>query len=135
VYDGSAENPVGTGPFAFGEWVRDDHLTVVRHESYWREGLPYLDEVEFRPLPDGETRAASLASGDIDMEHSNAASDLMAVGTDGSGAEDGFTAYFDGSGGEEMHVMLNGQSGPTADHDVRRALALATDREALVEGL
>ncbi len=42
---------------------------------------------------------------------------------------------FDGSAGDEAHLGLNTQTGPTADLDVRRALALATDRQALVDGL
>jgi peptide/nickel transport system substrate-binding protein len=38
-------NPVGTGPYMLEEWVRDDHLTLVRYEDHWRDDLSLLDEV------------------------------------------------------------------------------------------
>jgi ABC-type transport system substrate-binding protein len=135
VLDGTAEDPIGTGPFEFDEWVRDDHLTVVRNDSYWRPGLPYLDEIEFRPMADPATRQGALDAGDVDMLHTNAASDVMAVGRDGSGVDDGFHAVFDGSAGDEQTITLNTQSGPAANPEVRRALALATDRQELIDGL
>jgi ABC-type transport system substrate-binding protein len=135
VIDGSLPDPVGTGPFQFDEWVRDDHLTVVRNDSYWRDGLPYLDEIEFRPMADPSTRGSALEAGDVDLYHTNASRDLIEVGPDGAGVAEGYHVVFDGSAGDEQHMALNTQTGPTADPRVRRALALATDRQALVDGL
>jgi peptide/nickel transport system substrate-binding protein len=49
---------VGTGPFMFkGDWVPNDHLTVVKNPNYWRKDsfgqqLPYLDSITFKPVPD-----------------------------------------------------------------------------------
>ncbi len=60
-------NPVGTGPFMFSSWTRDSELVVKRNPNYWIQGLPYLDEVAFKPIPDEDARMASLESGSIDM--------------------------------------------------------------------
>src|SRR3712207_9403752 len=35
--DHSQDRPIGTGPYVFKEWVRDDHLTVTKNPSYWRD--------------------------------------------------------------------------------------------------
>jgi len=63
---GMAKNPVGTGPFKFTEWVKDDHVTVERFDGYWG-GAPYLDKVIVKPLPEAETRVIGLESGDIQL--------------------------------------------------------------------
>jgi peptide/nickel transport system substrate-binding protein len=52
--------PVGTGPFVFERYARDDAFVLVRNEDYWQEGLPYLDRITFRPSP--TRRAASPPS-------------------------------------------------------------------------
>src|SRR5712691_3000637 len=65
--DDFARNPVGTGPFKFVEWIKDDHLTVKRNESYWRPGFPLLDEVQFKPIPDRTVRFTALRTGTLDI--------------------------------------------------------------------
>jgi peptide/nickel transport system substrate-binding protein len=71
----AGSNPVGTGPFVFENWRRDSELTVVRNENYWQTDadgnqLPYLDRIVFRPIPDEDTRLASLRSGEVNAMHS-----------------------------------------------------------------
>jgi ABC-type transport system substrate-binding protein len=68
----SAARPVGTGPFEFESWERESSFTVVRNPDYWRTDefgnqLPYLEEIEFRILPDAGARNEALVNGDIDM--------------------------------------------------------------------
>src|SRR5262249_60121870 len=40
--------PVGTGPFKFGEFKSNDWVKVARNPDYWRQGHPYLDAIEWR---------------------------------------------------------------------------------------
>lgn len=56
--------PVGTGPFRFGEWRPNVALIAPRHETYWREGMPYLDAVE-ADLRDPADKSPALRSGDL----------------------------------------------------------------------
>ena len=65
--DQIANNPVGAGPFVLGNWTRDSRMVLTRNPNYWQEGMPYLDGLEFRPLPDTETRYASIENGDVDL--------------------------------------------------------------------
>ena len=59
--------PVGTGPFKYEEWVPGDHMTAVRNEEYWREGLPYLDKLVIKPIPDEQSRMVNLLAGSTDF--------------------------------------------------------------------
>ena len=59
---------IGTGPFMFkGDWVQNDHLTVVKNPNYWRKDksgvqLPYLDKIVFKPVPEVSTLENGLES-------------------------------------------------------------------------
>jgi peptide/nickel transport system substrate-binding protein len=59
--------PVGTGPFKFVEWVPGDRLVAEKFEDYWQEGLPYLDQVIVKPIPDEQSRMVNLLAGSIDL--------------------------------------------------------------------
>ena len=60
-------NPVGTGPFAVKSWTAGDRMVVERNPNYWDKGKPHLDRVVLRPLPDSQSRFASLKSGESDV--------------------------------------------------------------------
>jgi peptide/nickel transport system substrate-binding protein len=61
--------PMGWGPFVIQEWVVGDHITLTRNERYFRgsEGLPYLDRVTFRFIPDLQQALNLLAAGECDV--------------------------------------------------------------------
>jgi peptide/nickel transport system substrate-binding protein len=61
--------PLGWGPFVVEEWVEGEHITLVRNSHYFRasEGLPYLDRVTFRFIPDLRQALDSLAAGECDL--------------------------------------------------------------------
>ena len=59
-------NPVGSGPFKFREWIPGDRVVFERNEDYWREDLPYLDEVIIKPFADAEALTTALIAGQID---------------------------------------------------------------------
>ena len=56
---------VGAGPFKFVERIRDDRLVIERFDGYFKEGLPYLDRVVYRPFVDVDSRILNLESGAV----------------------------------------------------------------------
>ncbi|HEX9495116.1 MAG TPA: ABC transporter substrate-binding protein [Candidatus Limnocylindria bacterium] len=60
----------GTGPFAFVEAVKDDHITLAKNAKYWEKDkngvqLPYLDKITIKPITDGTVRLTQLKTGDV----------------------------------------------------------------------
>src|SRR5207253_3797562 len=58
--------PMGTGPFKLAEWVRGDRIVLTRNTDYHVQGLPRLDRVVFRFIPDPNATPAELKAGDVD---------------------------------------------------------------------
>ncbi len=65
--DALATAPVGTGPFKFKEYVPGDHLTVVKNPDYFEKGVPLLDEVVLRIIPESAALTTALEAGSIDL--------------------------------------------------------------------
>ena len=63
---GFAIKPVGTGPFKFVEWVKDERLVLEANKDYHR-GAPAIERLVFRPVPELTTRVAALLSGQADL--------------------------------------------------------------------
>src|SRR5213593_3859855 len=58
--------PIGTGPYKLGEWVRGDRIVLVKNSDYHVKGLPKLDRVTYRFIPDPNAAMAALKAGDVD---------------------------------------------------------------------
>lgn len=56
---------VGAGPFRFVERIRDDRVVLERFDDYFKDDLPYLDSVVYRPFVDAESRIVNLETGSI----------------------------------------------------------------------
>ncbi len=65
--DDFRKNPVGTGPFKFVEWKQNDTITLEKNPDYWQKGLPKLNKVVFRVIPENTARLNALANGEIDV--------------------------------------------------------------------
>ena len=127
-------SPIGTGPFVFKEWVPGDHFTATRNPAYWRQGLPYLDSITFKPIPDPQSRGNSLKAGNIDAMHS---SDTQNVADFKDNASYNQVNDLSSVLGEpdQSFVMLNTAVPPLSDIRVRQALAYATDRQKYIDTL
>lgn len=59
--------PIGTGPFSFVSYTPQEGIVVKKNEDYWQEGLPYLDEVNFKIVTSTDTALLELQGGSIDI--------------------------------------------------------------------
>ena len=65
-YGKLATTMIGTGPYKFVEWVKDDRIVLVRNENWHRSPKPDWGKVILRPIPEDATRVAALITGEID---------------------------------------------------------------------
>ncbi|MDP8971407.1 MAG: ABC transporter substrate-binding protein [Actinomycetota bacterium] len=125
------ERPVGTGPFRFVEYRPKEQLVVERNDDYWGEPAT-LEQITFRFIPEANSRRLALEAGDVDV--------MLDVPLDvvGSLEASGFVVDKPAPGlYEAMYANISGEKGYTTitDLDVRKAVAHAIDRQALVEGV
>jgi ABC-type transport system substrate-binding protein len=131
--NGGPDHPIGTGPFVFDSWQRDQSFVVKKNPNYWRKGEPHLDEIEFRPITDAKQRVQALKAGNVDMVLTTQANDIDAT-------KDEFGVIKDYNG-EKTMVMLNEAGDPAkginpfTNIHARRALQYATDRDSLIAAI
>jgi peptide/nickel transport system substrate-binding protein len=61
-----SKHPIGTGPYRFVRWSRDEEIVLEANERYWR-GAPRIKTVVFKPIPDDAVRVAALQNGEVDV--------------------------------------------------------------------
>jgi peptide/nickel transport system substrate-binding protein len=123
------ERPVASGPFMVNEWVKGDHLTLVRNPYYWEAGKPYLDEVELRPGMDDNTRVLKLESGELDVLVQVPFNQLKPLDD-----LDGITSTTSPLFSFER-IFINGKNPPLDELNVRLALNYATDKQAIIDSV
>lgn len=115
-------HPIGSGPFKFESYVKDQGAVMLKNEDYWEEGLPLLDSVEQRVIPEDETAVVNVRTGDIhvtqvppkDIETIEAEEGVQAVS---------LTSTF------WPHMSMNCSRPPFDDIKVRQAIKRAVNRE------
>jgi len=121
--------PIGTGPFKLVEWVRGGHITLVKFGEYHRKGIPYLEKVTFKFIGDPSAQIASLKAGDIDVIAYDVSPEnaLLLEKDPKFKVLNGYTTT-------EVILSTNNSRKPFNDVCVRRAMAHAIDRSALIKG-
>ncbi|WP_026690807.1 ABC transporter substrate-binding protein [Alteribacter aurantiacus] len=123
------ENPVGTGPFKFVSWSRDDQIVLEKNEDYWQEGLPKLDGLIFTVIPDNSARLTALRTGEIDIMDGLDPDDVEIIE-----GEDGLTV-FERTTNNIGYLGFNMDKEPFDDVLVRQAFNHAVDKETLISVL
>jgi peptide/nickel transport system substrate-binding protein len=125
-----ARNPVGTGPFKFKEWLKDDHLTMTRNEQYWNAAkapvrVPRVDSFTFKPIVEPTVMLANLKTRSIHI-----AGAVQAADFDRTKSEPGVVAV-QRRPSATVRMYINVTRAPTNDKRVREAISLAIDRDAI----
>jgi peptide/nickel transport system substrate-binding protein len=123
------DNPIGSGPFTFREWVKGDHVTVVKNAHYWQAGLPHLDQIKWMPISDSDARLSALEDGTIN------AMDTVTPQTIASVRANPDLSYVEYGNGEELYVPLNTKTAPFDNLKARQAVAYATDQATFIDTL
>ena len=137
----------GTGPFMLEDYIPDDSATLIRNEDYY--GTPaYLDRLIIRPIADGAARLQALQGGSIQGFDLVNPSDYELVESDGFSLvhRQSFNTLYLGitpsaretvAGLEEpradLEEIYGGEPSPLQDLAVRQAVAMAIDRQALID--
>jgi peptide/nickel transport system substrate-binding protein len=121
-----AEKPIGTGPFRFVEWKRDERLVLEKNPDYW-QGPAEVSRVTFRFIPEFSARLASLLSGEIDIMKDVPPHTVEAVERSGR-------AKIRAAVSSRINylALVNLRPGPMQDLRVRRALNHAVDVDELI---
>ena len=127
-------NPVGTGPFKFDEHVANERWTFTSYEDYWRtapngDQLPYLDGIEFRPIPDDANRITALDDGTVNLMHTVSPEQVLQLeSTD----EFKVVTY---SAGEENFMVMNMEKAPFDSLTARQAVVYASDSQTWLDDI
>lgn len=123
-----ASNPVGTGPFKFVSWIKDDSIVYERNPDYWG-GDVYLDRLILKVIPDATARWLALKKGEVDVIDFPSPEDL-----DEMKATDGIKVIQQ-EGLNVGYLALNNEKAPYDNVKVRQAMNYAIDRDEIVAGV
>ena len=121
--------PIGTGPFKLAEWVRGDRIVLVRNPDYHVKGLPKLDRVTYRFIPDPNAALAALKAGDIDAA-------MFGLGPEHVPElqKDPRFQVIIGETTNDVIMSMNNSRKPYSDVRVRRAITHGINKPEVVKG-
>jgi peptide/nickel transport system substrate-binding protein len=132
------KNPIGTGPYKFVRWAKDEEIVLEANPGYFR-GAAKIKTVVFRPIPDDAVRVAALQNGEIDFAvnippHLAAIIDKhpkISLSTAPSIRTIQLMYYTHQM--DAQHKTTGPYNGPTADKRVRQAIAYAIDADEIIK--
>jgi len=135
-----SKNPIGTGPYKFVRWSKDEEIVLDANEQYWR-GAPKIKTVVFRPIPDDAVRVAALQNGEVDLAV-NIPPHLAAII---AGHPRVFLStapsirtlqlMFVTHEFDAQHKLVGPYKGVTADKRVRQAITSAIDADEIIKSV
>ena len=120
---------VGTGAFKFVENIPNTRTVVEKNPDYWQEGKPYLDRIEFIPLPEDRSRTDNIVTGNVDYADQIPQKDIdLLQGNEKIRLEGGLATLYD-------FLFFNTRNPPFDDMRVRQAISMALDRKAMTDAV
>jgi len=124
-------NPVGAGPYVLKSWTAGDRMILEKNPNYWDKDKVYLDRIILKPLPDAQSRFASLQSGEVDLIWDD---EFDADNIERAKKDSKLTVHaYTGSGA--VVTAFNTKVPPLDDVRVRQALVMALDRKTISQAL
>ena len=119
-------NPVGTGPFKFVKWVKDDQIILERNDEYWAEKAK-VDKIVLKSIPEPSARLMALQSGTIDITDDLDSDSINVVKKDPN------LAVIERPSVNVGYLALNTEKPALQDVRVRKAINHAIDKETLIK--
>src|SRR5437763_2863010 len=123
-------NPVGTGPFKFVELKQNESLKLVKNPDYWKKGLPYLDGIEYTIITNRSTAILGFVAGKFDITFPTEVS--IPLLKDVKSQTPSAVCAVEPTN-VSTNLIMNRESAPFDNADVRRAVALALDRKSFTD--
>src|SRR5882672_8307108 len=123
-------HPIGTGPFKFAEFKANEYIKVVKNPSYWKKDRPYLDGIEYTIIPNRSTAILSFIAGKFDLTFPFEVTVPLLKDVK-SQAPQAICEL--GPANAHANLIINRDSPPFDNPQMRRALALALDRKAFID--
>ncbi|RXZ81184.1 ABC transporter substrate-binding protein [Paenibacillaceae bacterium] len=121
--------PIGTGPYKFSKWAKDDRIELVKNEDYFASESKW-DKVVFRMVPEASTRVSELITGGVDVAANVPSTDVQRINDSGKAKIEEATIQ------RVLHVLMRMTEGSiTADPKVREAIELAIDNQAIIDSI
>ncbi len=125
----TSTRPIGTGPFKLDSWAKGSSMTLVKNEGFRNPAAVKMKKVTVRFISEPAAQVAALLAGDIDgMPRFGSVQSLKQFQSDAR-----FAVVAGGTEGKTI-VSINNKKKPFDDVRVRRALAMAIDRKAVIDG-
>lgn len=124
-----SKEPVTSGAWQVAEWAQGDRLSLERNPNYWREGMPYLDGIELTTVSKDTTRVSKLEAGEADVVDGvpwAKIEEFLQGGQYQVPLEPSSVIYI---------VLINHEDPNLSNPDVRRAMAMAIDREGITQAV
>jgi peptide/nickel transport system substrate-binding protein len=122
-------HPIGTGPFKFVEFKANESIKLTRNPDYFKKGLPHLDGIEFTIIPNRSTAMLAFVAGKFDMTFPTEVSIPLMKDIKTQAP----TAICEiEPNNVSTNIIVNSSNPPFDNLDIRRALALALDRQAFI---
>lgn len=124
-------NPVGTGPYKFVKWIKDDRIILEKNADFWdKSGGPYLDKVVFRAIPENSVRFLELKAGNIHVCQFPNPADIDLASKDAN------LKVPSQPGMNIGYLSFNHTKEPWKSNlDLRKAIAHAINRKAIVDNI
>ncbi|MEI3612221.1 ABC transporter substrate-binding protein [Pseudogracilibacillus sp. SO30301A] len=124
------KEPIGTGPFKFVNWIRDDRIEFEVYEDYFKGKNEEWDKVVFRIIPENSTRVSELLTGGVDLAVNMPPSDWDRINS-----TEGVSLAQETSNRTLMIFLRSTEGYPTADKKVRQAIDYAIDNQAIIDNI
>lgn len=119
--------PMGTGPYYFSEWQKGEYVLLEKNTNYWNPEEPKLDSIKFTVVPDDNSRVMQLQAGEVDAITFVPWNRMQELDDDPNIVATGLPST------EVRNLIFNNTIEPLNDVRVRQALAMATDKQQLMD--